>query len=65
MKVLEFYCISVKRVHSELKRIAKLGDMLSESVSDEKTKAKLKDIARQLNVIHETMEKIVNGYNRP
>jgi len=58
-KILDFYKVCVKREHSELFRLSKLGRILLTSIKDEETKTTLKEIIKKLDSIYEEMKGIV------
>jgi len=58
-KILDFYKICVKREHSEIFRLSKLGRLLLTSVKDEEAKTGLKEIIKKLDTIYDEMKEIV------
>jgi len=59
LKILDFYRECVRREHSDILRLYKLGKLLLNSVTNEKTKTKLNEITKKLDKIYGELEGIL------
>ena len=59
LKILDFYRECVRREHSDILRLYKLGKLLLNSVTNEKTKTKLNEIMKKLDTIYSDLKEVV------
>lgn len=59
LKILDFYRACVRREHSDILRLYKLGKLLLNSGINEKTKTKLNTIVKKLDKIYDEMKDII------
>ena len=59
LKILDFYRACVRREHSDILRLYKLGKLLLNSVANEKAKTKLNDMIEKLDKIYGELKDVV------
>jgi len=59
LKILDFYRACVRREHSDILRLYKLGKFLLNSVTNEKAKTRLKEITKKLDTIYAELKEVI------
>ena len=59
LKILDFYRECVRREHSDILRLYKLGKLLLKSVKDEKSKTRLKELTEKLDTIYAELKGVL------
>lgn len=59
LKIIDFYKACVSREHSDILRLYKLGELLLNSVKDEKSKTRLKELTGKLDIIYSELKEVL------